>query len=395
MVVALVSLCLALLLALWAVPHSALADPSDIDQAKSEAEQLREAVEQANEELEVAVERYNGARYQLSLTETALEESAALLAATEADLAAATDKLNTRVASIYRNGRMGLLEAIFSARSFSDLVNRFEMLLRVGQSDAEMLSQVEAYTLKVKATKEQLATDQQQQAALLAEADSYGAQVSAMLAERQELLAGKEAEVERLIQEEEERQRLLAEQRAAEEAAAQAAEQQAAELAQQSPGTSAPLQPASVQPPATSPPATSAPETSSGGSQEEDSGDPQPALPSGSGSAVVDIAMQYLGVPYVWGGASPRGFDCSGLVTYVFAQLGVNLPHFAAAQFQYGTLVARENLQPGDLVFFGSNLHHVGIYVGDGNMIHAPYTGAVVRINSMGRSDYAGARRII
>lgn len=110
---------------------------------------------------------------------------------------------------------------------------------------------------------------------------------------------------------------------------------------------------------------------------------------------MVDVAYQYLGVPYVWGGESPSGFDCSGLVTYVFRQLGVSLPHYAAAQFGYGQPVSRGDLEPGDVVFFGSSLHHVGIYVGDGNMIHAPYTGAVVRVNSVDRSDYAGARRMI
>ena len=107
--------------------------------------------------------------------------------------------------------------------------------------------------------------------------------------------------------------------------------------------------------------------------------------------------MQYLGVPYHWGGASPQtGFDCSGLVMYVFAQVGISLPHFAAAQYHYGSPVARDQLEPGDLVFF-DNLNHVGIYIGNDQFIHAPHTGDVVRITSMSGwydSHYAGARRI-
>ena len=118
-------------------------------------------------------------------------------------------------------------------------------------------------------------------------------------------------------------------------------------------------------------------------------GDLGPAL---AHNPVVSLAMQYLGIPYQWGGASPKtGFDCSGLVKYVFAQLGVSLPHFAAAQWYSPDAVwVRPNrLQPGDLVFFtGSDgtrkaPGHVGIYIGDGYLIDAPHTGAFVQIDSL------------
>ena len=98
----------------------------------------------------------------------------------------------------------------------------------------------------------------------------------------------------------------------------------------------------------------------------------------------VGIAEQYLGVPYVWGGASPSGFDCSGLVMYVYAQLGVSLPHYTVAQYDYpnAVSVSRTQLEPGDLVFF-AGLGHVGIYIGGGQFIHAPHTGDVVAIDSL------------
>jgi cell wall-associated NlpC family hydrolase len=107
------------------------------------------------------------------------------------------------------------------------------------------------------------------------------------------------------------------------------------------------------------------------------------------------IALRYLGVRYVWGGASPAGFDCSGLVMYVYAQLGIALPHYAAAQYQLGTPVARDQLQPGDLVFF-DGLDHVGIYIGGGQVVHAPQTGDVVKISAIADwgAGYVGARRI-
>jgi cell wall-associated NlpC family hydrolase len=123
-------------------------------------------------------------------------------------------------------------------------------------------------------------------------------------------------------------------------------------------------------------------------------------VPTGQSSGVVAIAMQYLGVPYLWGGASPSGFDCSGLVQYVFAQVGVSLPHNTVLQWNdpQAVSVGRNDLQPGDLVFF-NGLDHVGIYIGGGDIIDAPHTGAFVEIDSLSdtwfAANYDGAKRIV
>jgi len=119
----------------------------------------------------------------------------------------------------------------------------------------------------------------------------------------------------------------------------------------------------------------------------------------GIGARAVSIAEGFLGVPYVWGGASPQyGFDCSGLVMYVYAQLGIHLTHFSGAQWNEGTRIPVEDLAPGDLVFFDpgpSGPGHVGIYIGGNNFIHAPHTGDVVKASSLYEysASYVGAVR--
>jgi cell wall-associated NlpC family hydrolase len=115
-----------------------------------------------------------------------------------------------------------------------------------------------------------------------------------------------------------------------------------------------------------------------------------------SGRAKIAVAEAYrqLGKPYRWGAAGPNAFDCSGLTMWVWGKAGVSLPHSSRAQYGQGRHVSRGELQPGDLVFFGSPIHHVGIYVGGGQYIAAPHTGDVVGFRSLSRGDYAGAVRL-
>lgn len=129
----------------------------------------------------------------------------------------------------------------------------------------------------------------------------------------------------------------------------------------------------------------------------------EPVSGTVSSSYVVSLAQQYLGVPYVYGGSSPSGFDCSGFTMYVFSQAGVSLPHGATSQLSYGTEVSRSDLQPGDLVFFqdyGAVASHVGIYIGGDQFIHASssyYNGHCVVTSSLTEtyydSHYLTARR--
>jgi cell wall-associated NlpC family hydrolase len=111
------------------------------------------------------------------------------------------------------------------------------------------------------------------------------------------------------------------------------------------------------------------------------------------GNRVVSYARHFLGIPYSWGGSSPRGgFDCSGLVRFVYSHFGIGLPHSSWADLAHGRRVSRGSLRPGDLVFF-YGASHVGIYAGDGRFIDAPHTGARVRVSTMHEYAYYGARR--
>src|SRR2546427_9056606 len=111
------------------------------------------------------------------------------------------------------------------------------------------------------------------------------------------------------------------------------------------------------------------------------------------GGQAVALAYRYLGIPYVWGGESPLGFDCSGLTMYVYGQLGIKLGHYTGFQYYEGLRVPRDDLQPGDLVFFHANSagvpQHGGMYVGNGSFIHTPQTGDVVKISSLFETRYA------
>ncbi|HEY9418243.1 MAG TPA: NlpC/P60 family protein [Pseudonocardia sp.] len=118
-----------------------------------------------------------------------------------------------------------------------------------------------------------------------------------------------------------------------------------------------------------------------------------PPAPS-KGGAALKAAMGAMGTPYHWGGTGRGGFDCSGLAQWAYRKAGVSLPRSSRAQSGVGTLVSRADLRPGDLVFFYRPVSHVGIYVGNGNVVHAPESGDVVKVSPISRMPFAGARRL-
>jgi cell wall-associated NlpC family hydrolase len=256
----------------------------------------------------------------------------------EYNLEIANQQLSARAENMYRTQDVGVVDVLFAASSFDDLVTQLNLMERLGNSDVDTVKSIAAYQQDIKDRRVKLDADKKAAAKLVAETAEQKAEVESLQGKLEQMTAGIKADIRRL------QEQAAARAKAAADAAAAAANTGA----------------------------------SSGGGTAVD--------PGGSGhSAVVGIAQRYLGVQYVYGGASPSGFDCSGLTMYCYAQIGIGLSHGATDQQHASTPVPISALQPGDLVFFGSASYsyHVGIYVGGGSMIHAPHTGAVVSYGSI------------
>lgn len=351
-----------LMLALVAVP--ALASP-DISDKQTQVDHLKSEIGSINASAEQAIEGYNQANSELESTRQQMAQTQKSLSEANTHLSEARARLSKRLQSIYRGGQLNFIDVVLNTSSFSEFMTRFDMLGRIGDQDRTNIDDVIKYKSEMEMAETDLQATGKLQAELLTAVAAEKSAVETQLAARQTVLSSAEGEVAQLLA-----QQLQQEQTAA------------AGLPGPSAGAEAPGQPApapdSGPGPAANPPA-----------------DDYPSPPPPVSGDAASIAMQYLGVPYVWGGASPSGFDCSGLVMYVYAQIGVYLPHSAAAQYYSGTPISYSELAPGDLVFFGSPISHVGIYIGGGSMIHAPFEGAVVSITGVGGGgSYSGACRL-
>jgi cell wall-associated NlpC family hydrolase len=359
-------------------------------------------VNKLNQSFEASVEAWNGARYQLEVTKRQLVVDRHRLHTAERQRRIAIAHVAARLRALYESNDddgQSTLGILLGSSSVSEILDRLDAARAVANADKKLTEDADAARARYAKAARAAAATVQRRTVALAQQDRERRRIAAMLDERKHLLAGVQSEVAKLQAEEAAAEaarqarlraaaqaRLAAEERAREEKAAAAARAKAATEPATPAATSTPT-------PAAPPPATTtAPATTTTAAS------PAPAAaPAGPGHPdAATIALHYLGIPYLWGGASPStGFDCSGLVMYVYAQLGLSLPHYAAAQYQLGTPVGRDQLQPGDLVFF-DGLDHVGIYIGGGQFVHAPQTGDVVKITALSDfgDSYVGARRL-
>jgi cell wall-associated NlpC family hydrolase len=340
---------------------SAGADPPSLASKESRAEAVLAEVQRIDARLEHAVEAYNLANVKLDRIRGDIRRNRQELALARSNLTRAQATLSSRVVAIYTADQTdSTLEILLGAESLDDLLNRIEAVNRVSDQDGRVIREVQRFKAEVLRRRVELRNARAEQERVVAAREAEKRSIEAQLRERQQLLSTIRAEI-------------------AEIRAAEAARQ--ARLTRQLQARM-PVQPAA---------------TNSGFGIAASSPDGATVAPPARYGGVVGIAMRYLGTPYRWGGSSPStGFDCSGFVMFVFSQVGVSLPHNAAAQYGYGAPVSRADLQPGDLVFF-NGLGHNGIYVGGNSFIHSPHTGDSVKISSMSgwyASTYVGARRL-
>jgi cell wall-associated NlpC family hydrolase len=316
-------------------------------------------IQEIDSRLSHAIEAYNLANVKLDRIKSDQARNKRHLGLAKQNLGTAQNRLADRVVSLYTSGEdNSALGVLLGASSLSELLDRIETANRVSEQDATTLRQVIVYRAEVKRERARLAKARTAQNQIVASKAAQRQSIESQLAERQRMLAGIRSEIRRI--------------QAAERARSLALARQVSTQTADTGGGGGGLGAAGSTPDG----AVVAPPSRYGG--------------------VVGIAMRYLGTPYRWGGASPGGFDCSGFTMYVYAQIGVSLPHYTGSQWGMGTPVSRDQLEPGDLVFF-NGLGHVGIYVGGGSFIHAPHTGDVVKISSMSgwyASTYMGARRL-
>jgi cell wall-associated NlpC family hydrolase len=363
---------------------------SSVQEKRREAELILAQVQELDAEVGAAAERFNGANYKLGKLTDRLRETRHNLKRARHQLGAARGRASERLVQLYVNGGSpSTLEILLGAESLTEVIDKLDANERILDQDARIIDDVRRLTTRTRAQKRVLEASRATQAGLVNQLAAERDAIAAKLDRREQLLGSIRAEVERL--EAQERARQVELRRRAE---ADLARQRTLAAAQQGRAPRSPE--ASADPPVAESPLTP---TAEADGIPDPAATPAPPADASRGAQVVAIAMRYLGVPYKWGGASPStGFDCSGFTMYVFAQIGVSLPHYAAAQYGLGHAVSKSELQPGDLVFF-RGLGHMGMYIGGGNFIHSPQTGDVVKISSLSEpyrlANWVGARRVL
>ena len=358
----------AALVVIAAFAAAALAGPADASKISDTRAQVRAIEQQLNAmdiRLEASIQAYDGAQQHLTDVRHQIQQNTIKLRVAEHNLKVSRAHLAVFMVNAYKGTDVNDDPAayVLGAGSFTDLITRVEDVQRIGASEHALLKQVTTAEREIATRQAQLKSEERDAAKLVAQKRQQKAAIEAGLRQRRALLSSTKGELGHLLHE-----RQVHQQQAAAAAAAALAQQQQQQQAQQAPAPS-----------------------SGGGTGSSGGGGSYNPPPAGTlGQQAAAIAQQYLGVPYVWGGASPSGFDCSGLVVYVYGRLGVSLPHYTVSLWNSGAHVSRDQLAPGDLVFFYS-LDHVGIYLGGGLFIHAPHTGTVVQISSLNSSWYSSA----
>jgi len=323
--------------------HSLAAPPT-----QDELEAAEDRLHELEADFEIVVERYNLVNERLGSLQVRISDARAKIDELEKSMAVSEEQAVDVATELYKGGATGNLEAVLGSDSLSEIDARVAYLESTDEANSKVFEDLATDKALLEGTLADLTDAEDKAQKSKTELDGLRAEIDAKLADQADEIADLQAQIEEAERLREQREARLREQQ----------EQQQ----QQTPA----------------PPSTPAPNISGTNSR---------------AGIAVNAALSQVGKPYQWGAAVPDSYDCSGLTMWAWAQAGVGLPHNSG--MQYGSLphVSTSSLQPGDLLFFGSPIHHVGMYVGSGQMVEAPYTGASVRVVSWQRSDFVGAAR--
>lgn len=353
----------AVLLVLWLGALAPGSQPlSSAAPSPSELEAAEERLNELEREFELVVERYNLLRERLQSIQTRIGGNEIIARELSGRLGSTEDSAAAVAEQLYKSGTTGALEVVLSSSSLDDIQSRLQYLQSSEEAQTEVFERLSVDQAQLDAALAQLEKDRAQALESQQQLDSLRSEIEDKVATQRAEIVEINAAIERAERRREAREAARA---AAAAAAARAAEAAAAQAAEEA-ATESPDPDVSIA--------------------------PAPA-PSERARVAVEAALDQVGKPYQWGAAGPDSFDCSGLTMWSWAQAGVALPHNSGAQYAATTRVEQSDWEPGDLLFAGSPIHHVGMYIGNGQMVEAPYTGAEVRVVSAYRSDYVGAGR--
>lgn len=362
------------------------ATPTDntISTYEAQIEKLQTKIQQTDNKIIESLEKVKELNTQVKEAQTRVETTKEEISVLEESYNRSVELSKSRLESIQLNGtaHFNAIEILLSSDGISDFFQKTAAVITIMESDKQLTEELAAKDAELKEKKELLESD----LATIKEKETAAKKEQASIKADKEKIQTELEKVKEAKEKAEEEARLQAE--AAAEAARVAAEQAALQAQAQvqtqattnaNSGTTANQQSTSN---------TTTTET-------EKETTTNVTVNSASAAAVIAQAKKYLGVPYVWGGTTPSGFDCSGFTSYVFRSVGISLPRTSRAQQNVGTRVSLNNVQPGDLVFKGKPAYHVGIYIGNGQYIHAPQTGDVVKIASFNPSKFSSATRVL
>ena len=325
---------------------------SQVDSLTGQAGAVQSDINSLDDELEVATENYNQMSVKLDQLNVRMTDLRRQLQDAQADHDRRVQMFEERIIGVYKaGGRDQLLQMLLLANGVDDLLNRIRVISTLANQDTALVDNLQESTDTLDSLLKEIDDHKGEELTLRRQMDDQRVQIDTKLLERQTTLTGIGKQINQVIEAERVRQ-----------------EQEQATLQQSLLGLL------------------------NGGQKYTG---PLPQNTNAVLNQFVQTAATYIGIPYVWAGDRPStGFDCSGFTQFVYAQHGINLPHYSGYQAQMGIPVDIQNIQAGDLVAFGFPVHHVGIYIGDGLFINAPRTGDVVKIEPLsGRHNLSAIRR--